>query len=633
MHDDFMDNGIRERRSRWLFAAVVVLFGTLSVRLYLLQIADWELYRIQSENNTMQPVPIEASRGLIRDRNDRILVDNRPSYTISAVPNRLLRNTDAALRERVMVRLGQTIGMPGKAIEKRLRSSRRHDYKPVKLRRDVSFEAVSVIEEDRYDLPGVEIQIEARRGYPSISGTFPLAPHVLGYVGLIDADQYPQMRSLGYSFGDQVGKRGVERLCEPMLRGRDGIRYIEVNARGREVGSFPEKTAAPESGHDIVLTLDWRLQLVAERAFADTMTGSLIAMDPRTGEILCMVSKPGFHPQSIRNVREWQALQSDPAKPLLNRSIQGEYPPGSVLKMVTACAALDMGLITTDEVRYGPCVGELAVGDRVFRCHGVHGDMNLRQALVHSCDVFFYHLGREVGITNWNRYAKMFGLGRATGIDVAAGGDGEARGLITDRAYYEKTYGRWVEGFMLNLAIGQGETSTTPIQVARYFCGIAVGALPQPYVLARNAGRSRPEPVALSENCLERIRSMLVDVVSSPYGTGRRARIDGVHVGGKTGTAQNSGRDHAWFTAFAPAEDPELVVVVLAENAGNGSEVAAPMARKVLSAYFEMVAPGRAQPAALAAGLLPGENREQRGAPTPRVGERSVAVSDAEATQ
>ncbi|MDA0747829.1 MAG: penicillin-binding protein 2 [bacterium] len=592
MHKDFMDNGTRERRAHCLIGVVLLLFGVLSVRLYLLQIADWEHYRIQSEKNTMQPVQIEASRGLILDRNGEILVDNRPSYTVSVIPPRLLHNTDPEIKKRTITLLSQIVNLSEEQIGKKLASRKRHFYEPVKLKRDVEFETVSLIEEDRYDLPGVEIQVEARRGYPTIRGEFPLAPHVLGYVGLIDPDQYAQLHALGYGLDDQIGKRGVERICENLLRGQGGLKYIEVNARGREVGSFPEKTQPSISGQDIALTLDWRLQREAEQAFSDTMRGSLVAMDPTNGEILAFVSMPGFHPRSIRNVQEWQALQADPAKPLLNRSIQGEYPPASVLKMVTAIAALEMGLLTADEPRYDPCKGELEFGDRVFRCHHAagHGKLNLRQALVLSCDVFFYHLGREVGIANWNRYALALGLGQPTGIDIATGGDGEARGLITDRAYYKKHHGVWVEGNMLNLSIGQGETTTTPIQIARYISALAVGTLPQPHILKNTTPRATP--VTISEQTLADIRSILQDVVESLHGTGKRARVEGVHVGGKTGTAQNShGEDHAWFVAFAPVEAPRIVIAVVAENAGMGGEIAAPMARRVLEAYFKTVAP------------------------------------------
>ena len=588
MHDDFMHNGTRERRAHILLGVVALLFGILTIRLYLLQIAGWEEYRIQSEKNTMHPVTIKASRGLIRDRNGIILVDNSPSYTISVVPPRLLANTDEKEHLELIDRLGQIVDLPNEKIEEKLQSRNRHFYDPVKLKLDVGFDAVSIVEENRYDLPGVEIQVESRRGYPSLGNSLPLAPHVLGYVGLIHASQYPQMKAQGYRYGDQIGKRGVERLAENRMRGQEGVKYIEVNATGREVGSFPEKTQPPISGEDMWLTLDWRLQQVAEQAFGDSLRGSLVAMEPHSGEILAMVSKPGFHPRSIRDLEAWRLLQSDPTKPLLNRTLQGEYPPASVFKMITAIAALEMGIIEADEYRFDPCEGELAFGDRVFGCHKTEGcgELNLREALIQSCDVYFYHLGLEVGIANWQRYARLFGFGTSTTIDIASGGDGEARGLVPNRAYYEKRHGKWFNGNMLNLSIGQGEILTTPIQVARYTSALATGQLPTPYVVKDSKHQTEPLPIA--EQAIKTIQNIMFDVVDQPHGTGRRARVPDITVAGKTGTAQNPhGEDHAWFVAFAPVENPQVAVAVIVENGGSGGSIAAPIAQKTLEAYFE----------------------------------------------
>ena len=453
MQNDFTHNGIRERRARILFGGLAFLFAILGIRLYMLQIAEWEQYRIRSEKNTMQPVIIQANRGLIRDRNGIILVDNRPSYNISVIPPRFLANIEEDKCSGLLERLGQIVDLPCKTITEKLQSHNRHFYDPVKLKLDVDFEAISIIEENRYDFPGVEIQIEPRRGYPifeepseisadsshaqhNASTPLVLAPHTLGYVGLINASQYPLMKTQGYGYDDQIGKRGVERIFEDRMRGHKGVKYIEVNAKGREVGSFPEKTDPSIPGEDLWLTLDWRVQHAAEHAFADSMRGSLIAMHPQSGEIIALVSKPGFHPQSIRDPKAWRRLQTDPSKPLLNRSLQGEYPPASVFKMITSLAALDLGIIKADEYRFRPCTGGLFFGDRRFRCHNKRGcgTINLRQALVKSCDVFFYQLGLKVGIDNWHQYAAMFGFGELTNIDIASGGDGEARGLLPDRA-------------------------------------------------------------------------------------------------------------------------------------------------------------------------------------------------------
>ena len=609
MQNDFTHNGIRTHRARILLGVIAFLFGMLGIRLYMLQIAEWEQYRIQSEKNTMQPVIIQANRGLIRDRNGIILVDNRPSYNISVIPPRFLANIEEGKCNGLLERLGHIVDLPCETITKKLQSPNRYFYDPVNLKLDVDFEAVSIIEENRYDFPGVEIQIEPRRGYPifdnpsavstefshvqhNVSRYFPLAPHTLGYIGLINASQYSRLKTEGYRYDDRIGKRGIERMFEDRMRGLEGVRYIEVNAKGREVGSFPEKTDPSIPGEDLWLTIDWRVQHAAEHAFADSMRGSLVAMHPQSGEIIAIVSKPGFHPRSIRDPKAWQLLQTDPSKPLLNRSLQGEYPPASVFKMITSIAALDMGIIKADEYRLRPCMGGMFFGNRRFRCHNKKGCgyINMRQALVKSCDVFFYQLGLKVGIENWHHYAAMFEFGELTNIDIASGGEGEARGLLPDRAYYKQRHGFWAGGNMLNLTIGQGELLTTPIQAVRYTSALATGQLPTPHVIKDTQGGTTSLPI--SKEVIKTVRSIMIDVVNSPGGTGRRARLPDIVVAGKTGTAQNPhGEDHAWFVAYAPAENPRIAIAVIVENGGSGGAVAAPIAQKTLEAYFEHAVP------------------------------------------
>ncbi len=609
MQNDFTHNGIRARRARILFGVMAFLFGILGIRLYMLQIAEWEQYRIKSEKNTMQPVIIQANRGLIRDRNGIILVDNKPSYNISVIPPRFLANIEEGKCNGLLERLGQIVDLPCETITEKLQSPNRYFYDPINLKRDVGFEAVSIIEENRYDFPGVEIQIEPRRGYPifdtppeiatefsyeqhNVNQSFPLAPHTLGYIGLINASQYSRLKAEGYRYDDRIGKRGIERMFEDRMRGHKGVRYIEVNARGREVGSFPKKTDPPIPGEDLSLTIDWRVQHAAEHAFADSMRGSLVAMHPQSGEIIAIVSKPGFHPRSIRDPKAWQLLQTDPSKPLLNRSLKGEYPPASVFKMITSIAALDMGILKADEYHLRPCTGGLVFGNRRFRCHNKRGcgTINLRQALVKSCDVFFYQLGLRVGIDNWHRYAAMFKFGELTNIDIAAGGDGEAHGLLPNRAYYKQRLGFWTGGNMLNLTIGQGELLATPLQVVRYTSALATGQLPTPQVIKGTKGETTSLPI--SKEVIKTVQSIMVDVVNSPGGTGHRARLPDIVVAGKTGTAQNPhGEDHAWFVAYAPAENPRIAIAVIVENGGSGGSVAAPIAQKTLEAYFEHAVP------------------------------------------
>ena len=616
MQNDFTHNGIRTHRARILLGAIAFLFGILGIRLYMLQIAEWEQYRIKSEKNTMQPVIVQANRGLIRDRNGIILVDNRPSYNISVIPPRFLANIEKGKCNGLLERLGQIVDLPCETITEKLQSHNRYFYDPVNLKLDVDFEAVSIIEENRYDFPGVEIQIEPRRGYPifdnpsavstefshvqhnvshaqhNVSRSFPLAPHTLGYIGLINASQYSRLKTEGYRYDDRIGKRGIERMFEDRMRGHKGVKYIEVNAKGREVGSFPEKTDPPIPGEDLWLTIDWRVQHAAEHAFADSMRGSLVAMHPQSGEIIAIVSKPGFHPRSIRDPKAWQLLQTDPSKPLLNRSLKGEYPPASVFKMITSIAALDQGILRADEYRLRPCTGGMVFGDRRFRCHNKKGcgPINLRQALVKSCDVFFYQLGLKVGIDDWHRYAAMFKFGELTNIDIALGGDGEARGLLPDHAYYKQRQGFLAGGNMLNLTIGQGELLATPLQVARYTSALATGQLPTPHVI--KGAQVEPTSLPISEEVIKTVQSIMVDVVNSPGGTGRRARLPDMVVAGKTGTAQNPhGEDHAWFVAYAPAENPRIAIAVIVENGGSGGRVAAPIAQKTLEAYFEHAVP------------------------------------------
>lgn len=609
MKNDFTHNGTRERRARILFGGVAFLFAILGIRLYLLQIAEWEQYRIRSEKNTMQPVIIQANRGLIRDRNGIILVDNRPSYSISVIPPRFLANIEEDKCGGLLKRLGQIVDLPCETITAKLQSSNRYFYDPINLKLDVDFEAISIIEENRYDFPGVEIQIEPRRGYPifdtppeistefshaqhNVNQSFPLAPHTLGYIGLINASQYSRLKAEGYRYDDRIGKRGIERMFEDRMRGHKGVKYIEVNARGREVGGFPEKRDPPIPGEDLSLTLDWRVQHAAEHAFADNMRGSLIAMNPQSGEIIALVSKPGFHPRSIRSPKAWRRLQTDPSKPLLNRSLKGEYPPASVFKMVTSIAALDLGIIKADEYRFRPCTGGMVFGNRRFRCHNKKGCgyISMRQALVKSCDVFFYQLGLKVGIDNWHRYAAMFGFGELTNIDIASGGNGEARGLLPNRAYYKQRHGFWAGGNMLNLTIGQGELLATPLQVVRYTSALATGQLSTPQVIKGTQGGTTSLP--LSKEVIKTMRSIMIDVVNSPGGTGRRAHLPNIVVAGKTGTAQNPhGEDHAWFVAYAPAENPRIAIAVIVENGGSGGRVAAPIAQKTLEAYFEHAVP------------------------------------------
>jgi penicillin-binding protein 2 len=527
-------------------------------------------------------VPLEAARGLIRDRNGEVLVDNRISYTISAVPPRLIR--EKRLDEDAIHRLCEVVGLGREEVMKSLRSKSRFYYEPVKLKRDVGFETVARVEEARYDLPGVVIQVESRRRYPLMDGQVPMASHVLGNTSMLDSDEYAKLSKQGYSLGDFIGKRGVEKLCEDRLRGKNGFKYVRVNAVGREVGQLSEKTRPPTPGQDVTLTLDRRVQQAAEQAFADSLVGSLVAMDPRNGEILAILNRPRFDTNTLS--ASWNKLEAHPKDPLINRALVGLYPPGSTMKMVAAIAGLELGKIDDHTVKYAGCGGGIQIGNHFFKCMHRHGALNLYQALAHSCNVYFIQLGRDVGFDEWYRYGRALGMGERTGIDLAGGGDGEKKGLLPSRSYY----GRRVSGGVMgNLAIGQGELSVTPLQMARYISAIATGTLVTPHVI-KDTPVDPPKPLTgVSPRTLQIIRAALMDVVQA--GTGRRAQVKNYQIAGKTGTSQNPhGRDHAWFLAFAPFERPTIALAVVVENApGTGGAVAAPISQKVLQTYLEIM--------------------------------------------
>jgi len=577
-------------KRRWLFICTVGLFMILVFRLLQLQVIGWEHYFGISEENRVRVVPIPAPRGLIFDRNGQVLVDNRASYTISLLPFQLKD------MEETVGKVSKALGIDILDLKGRFGVHKTHPYEPVKLKRDVGIKAVSVIEEHRYSLPGVIYQVEPTRSYPF--GT--LAAHLLGHVGEISDDQLSSLRQRGYLLGELVGKAGIEREYEHYLHGINGTKYLEVDALGREIGELPGKGARkPQPGFNLYLTIDWRIQRVAEQAFSDTLTGALVAIDPRNGEVLVFVSRPNFDPNIFSGVLSpaiWDSLNSDPRHPLLNRAIQSAYPPASTLKMVTAIAALEMGLID-ENTKLAPCTGSYKFGNRWYGCwkEEGHGALSLIDAIAQSCDVYFYQLGLKVGLKSWNRYARKFGFGTLTGIDLP----GEIPGLVPSDEYYDQRYGKgkWTRGLLLNLVIGQGEILVTPVQMVQYIAAIATGKIPQIHLLKEivsDKGETVFRPNIknrklddISPATFQLIRKALLEAVEGEKGTGRFARVRGFQIAGKTGTAQNPrGEDHAWFAAYAPFEEPRIAVAAIVEGGGHGAVAAAPLVKKVLEAYL-----------------------------------------------
>lgn len=581
--------GERESRGRLLIALLAIQFLVLVARLFYLQVAQYHHYLTLSDVNRIRVVTIEPPRGRVYDRNGQALVDNRLAYTLSVIPSQL-KDNDAAI-----ARLHELVRFDPVAVKRRIREQRARPYEPVRVRRDAGFDVISTIEERRADFPGVIYQLEARRRY--IHDEW--GAHIFGYVREMSAEQYAQLREWGYLFGEFIGQGGIEQAYEDLLHGEPGVQYLQVDARGRDLGPVPERQAKePRAGNNLHLTLDWELQAAAEAAFPSDRAGSVVALDPRTGEVLLLVSRPNFDLNRFAGVLSdelWQAVRSDTLHPLINRALQGLYPPGSTFKMLTAISAFAHE--GSDPMKRVLCRGQLTFGNRTFKCwkEGGHGRLGLYRALVESCDVFFYRLGARLDLAAWADVAETFGFGHPTQMGLP----GEAAGLFPTPAYYAgpEGSGPWSAGMGLNLAIGQGEILVTPIQMAVFTATLARGHRITPYLVAREEydGWEKPlthaPPVALDDYLTpavsKRLREAMRGVVSDNLGTGRRARVRGLTVGGKTGTSQNPhGDDHAWFIAFAPFEAPTIAVAAVVENAGHGGAVAAPIVREILEAYL-----------------------------------------------
>ena len=558
------------RRSRPLLIVVAGLFVVLVFRLFHLQIATSEDYARASEDNRIDQKRLKAPRGLIRARDGEVLAHNRAFYTITLL--RSSRQHDST----AVAALHEAIGGP--AIEQSHSDARRSS----RLKRDVDFRTVSIVEERLKDEWPLAIEIEAKRAYPEGS----LAAHLLGYMQTVQEEDLQAPRSRNYVPGDFIGTTGLEKVYEDILRGEDGARYVEVDARQRILRDFPKREQPATPGKDLRLTIDFAVQKAAEEALPDTLGGSVVALDPETGAILALASEPTFDPNvfvSFQENKERARLLRNDAKPLFNRAISGEYPPGSTLKLVAALAALEEGITDTLST-FAACAGSLQVGDHVFRCfkRDGHGELNLPAAVAASCNIYFLHLAHLLGMESWVRYAAKFGFGQPTGVNLAPE---EARGLLPTRQLYADTEG-WSLGHLMNLVIGQGRMLATPVQMARYAAALGNGGyLVTPYLHGPPPERRAIE--GLSPQALQIVKECMHRVVYGEHGTGRLVQIDGIEVGGKSGTAQVPNRnDDAWFIAFAPWDRPAIAVAVVVEGGGGGGTVAGPIARKVMEAFF-----------------------------------------------
>lgn len=571
-----------------LFVVRGVLLLTAAV--FLLRLAQLQLfqgteYRERAEAQAIKRVVVYPARGIIYDRFGTPLVENVPAFSITVVPGEFpLERTPL---------LASLLGMDSVQLRRQLEEARRSArFLPLRLLRDADFRSVAAVEEHSALLPGVNVEVETRRIY---RGPARLA-HVLGYVREVSPKHLEVMGDY-YRPGDPIGYTGVESTYEPFLRGEKGYRFVVVNALGQPVAAFRNKRydIPAQEGFDVHLSIDARLQALAEQLL-EGRRGAFVALDPQTGEVLALVSKPDYDPEPL-NRRDasssYAALVQDPERPLFNRAIQSQYPPGSTWKMLVALAALQDSIITPQTQL--TCTGAFTYGGRTYRCHHAHGVVNVVRAIQVSCNVFFYQLALRVGLERLHRYATLFGFGRPTGIDLP----GEYAGIVPSADFYNRRYGKrgWSEGGRLvNLGIGQGEISVTPLQMAVYAAALATGVVRQPHVVRMlyNKQMRQWQSVSYAEyrlplrpEVLELVRQGMEEAVNAPGGTALSARLEGITVCGKTGTAQNPhGQDHAWFIGFAPRENPRIAFCVMVENAGFGGAVAAPIARQLLRAFF-----------------------------------------------
>jgi penicillin-binding protein 2 len=589
------ESEVLRKRSRVLRVAALAIFAVIFLRLGWLQLARGSFYFDLSEDNYVQGFVVSAPRGLIKDRNGVILADNRPSLSITL--SRMRSRDD----DRLAAVLSEILDLDPVYCSEKIGEANTRYYGSVVLVEDADLTQVSRIEERRSELPGVKVDVTASRRYPEGM----LATHAVGYVGEISEEELKRKEPLGYRSGNMVGRTGVEESYEYLLKGDDGAEYWVCNASGREMYPFPGGLSRdPVPGHNLVLTIDAVAQRAAEEALSAYAAGSVVAVQPATGEVLVMASYPSPDPNMLaRGVTtdEWRELSGSSAHPLLNRAIQAVYPPGSPFKLITAATALETGV--ADYTTTINCRGAYKYGIRTFRCWKPegHGITDILKGVVESCDVFMYQLGARLGVDALTSWAARSGLGRRLGIDIA----GEVAGNVPTPSWYDRVYGRrkWSKGVVINLAIGQGELLVTPLQAACLSSAVANGGVVYtPHLLKRvesyagrtmgTARRTVDYELPYSDETMRFLKRAMVGVVEAPNGTGKLARIKGIEVAGKTGTAQNPhGEDHAWFIAYAPAADPQIAIAVLVENAGGGGAVAAPVARKVMKAYLRIEDP------------------------------------------
>lgn len=583
-------------------AIIIVFIALLIARLWFLQIKKGEEYVKLSENNRIRIQQIQAPRGNILDRFGRVIITNRPYF------NLVWTKEDAPNPDEVIKRLAQILNEDISNLLNCIReASGQPRYMPILLKEDIDWKTLVFIENHHFDLPGVRVEAVPSRDY--LYGN--MASHLIGYLGQISKEELEVLKNSKYQGGDPIGKMGIEKLFEKELRGEKGHRYLEVDVLGFEQKILQHQDPLP--GNDLQLTIDIDLQLTAEKAM-EGLGGAVVAMEVNTGKLLALASAPPLKLDEFIggiSTKVWQEHLNDPLHPLIDKTTQGQYPPGSTYKIITALAGLGEKIITPQTVFY--CNGGLNIYNRRYGCWktGGHGAISLQRALAESCDVYFYQVGQRVGVDRLAAYAESLGLGQKTGIDL----EHEKPGLTPTSAWKKKKKNEaWQDGETLSVAIGQGFNLATPLQICRMTAALVNGGkLYKPQIIEtikapEGSTLDKVQPDLLgtvygSAQDRNLIIKGLIDAVNTKHGTATSAKMPTITVGGKTGTAQvvrmakfksipqlllpRQYKDHAWFTCFAPAEKPEIAITVLVEHSGHGGSVAAPIAKQLLEEYFK----------------------------------------------
>ncbi|MFO0627499.1 MAG: penicillin-binding protein 2 [Polyangiales bacterium] len=624
--------GIGEFRERIQWMSLVAIFGlaVLILRLFYVQVIEADRWTEIAENNVLRRMDLPTTRGLIRDVRGRVIATNRPSYTVYVIPGFFRMENFPRLAEYLALNRDER-----DRLEARIRGAEGpRRFHALLARADIEREALALVETHRATLPGVRVSAIPVRHYPFGE----LAAHAIGFLNEVNADDLREHEGRDYRAGERIGRSGIEQAWESILRGRRGWERVEHDVRGmvgsaREaLGGAPEgRRQEPVPGRDLVLSLDMELMRAVDRVFRGRPSGAAAVVEVNTGRVLALYSKPSIDPNLlISGMPQTLAREIDenPYHPRIDKSIYGSYFPGSTFKPFTALAGLEAGVV--DARTMVSCTGRHTLGRRVFRCQHVHGPTMLHRALVESCNVYFYNLAEAVTMDRIAQMAFEFGLGRRTGIGI----NQETPGLIPTRAWYAQNYpGQWRIGHTLNTAIGQGNTHVTVLQLALAYAALANGGtLYVPRIVERVEGPDGdvierfPPSVRRQVNVRPRFLSMvqaaLTDVVANNFGTAHRAQVEEVSVAGKTGTAQVSEivrradgsrpmyrarRDHAWFAGYAPADRPEIAIVVLVEHGGSGGHEAAPLVTAIAREWFTRIRPGAAIPSVEAA-----RRREER---------------------